>query len=514
MNGVIGLTGLLLDTDLTSQQRGFAEMVYASGELLLRVINDILDISKIEALKLDLESIDFDLQALLDDFASIIAVRAHAKGLEVLCRVDAAVPTQLRGDPGRLRQILTNLAGNAVKFTADGEVAIDVTRVDAGDGDDCLLRFTVRDTGIGIPKAKVAMVFEKFTQVDASTNRKYGGTGLGLAISKQLAELMGGGIGVNSTEGEGSEFWFTVRLGKQADSMQLTREPYPELRGVHVLIADDNVTNRGNLSTVLAALGMRTVAVQDGAAALQALSQALDQNDPFQLALTDMNMPGMSGETLGSTVRANERLANTKLVLMRALGDNSETRSLSEFGFTAAVAKPIRHHDLRTLLSGLLRPPDAHATQTSRPTRPQGRDNDLRDMFSERNLRILVADDNLTNQQVAQGVLKKLGINAHVVSDGAEALATLTTQAFDLVLMDVHMPGVDGLEATRLIRSAEREGAPWAPRPPLARDRYDRRRHATRPGRLPVGGHGRPCFKADSSTGTCQNAGEMAAGAT
>jgi signal transduction histidine kinase/PleD family two-component response regulator len=461
MNGVIGLTGLLMDTELTLQQRGLAEMVYASGELLLRVINDILDISKIEASKLDLETIDLDLQILMDDFVSVVAMGAHNKGLEMLCRIDPAVPTKLRGDPGRLRQILTNLAGNAVKFTAKGEVAIDVTLAETGE-EDCLLRFAVRDTGIGIPAEKAAMVFEKFTQVDASTSRKYGGTGLGLAISKQLAELMGGEVGVNSKEGEGSEFWFTVRLGKQPVTAQKEQRSAPELRGVRVLIVDDNATNRRNLSGCLEAFGMRPVAVEDGTAGMHALASAADQNDPFRLALIDMNMPGVTGEMLGSMIAADKRLASTRLILMRALGDKSETRPFSEFGFSACVAKPIRQHDLRTLLQTLVKPASLNG-KAGVPQVNQGssKDSDLRGVFAGRKVRVLVADDNITNQQVALGVLKKLGVPADAVSDGAEALAALAAKSFDVVFMDVHMPGMDGLEATRNIRIAERDRAAW-----------------------------------------------------
>ncbi len=461
MNGIIGLTGLLMDTDLTLQQQGLAEMVYASGELLLRVINDILDISKIEALKLDLESIDFDLQLLMDDFVSIIAMGAHNKGLEMLCRIDPAVPTKLRGDPGRLRQILTNLAGNAVKFTAKGEVAIEVTLVEDGE-ENCLLRLAVRDTGIGIPKAKAGMVFDKFTQVDASTSRKYGGTGLGLAISKQLAELMGGAIGVDSEEGEGSIFWFTVRLGKQRAPAQEEGVDSVGLRGLRVLIVDDNATNRRNLSGCLEAYGMRPAAEEDGTAGLQALVRAVDQNDPFRLALIDMNMPGVTGEMLGTLIAADKRLTDTRLILMRTLGDKSETRPFSEFGFSASVAKPIRQQELRTLLQALVKPlnPDSERGLVQ-PSPGSQRDGDLRGKFGGRKVRVLVADDNITNQQVALGVLKKLGVGAEVVSNGVEALAAIAAKPFDVIFMDVHMPEMDGLEATRLIRSAQRDGAAW-----------------------------------------------------
>ncbi|MFH0730001.1 MAG: response regulator [Pseudomonadota bacterium] len=310
MNGVIGMTGLLLDTDLDDDQRRYAEIVRASGESLLCLINDILDFSKIEAKKLDLEILDFDLSMMLDDFAATLAVRAHEKGLELVCVADPDVPTLLRGDPGRLRQILTNLAGNAIKFTHTGEVVVRVS-VDEGAGDrgqgaegreTVLLRFSVRDTGIGIPKDKIGLLFEKFSQVDASITRHYGGTGLGLAISGQLAELMGGEAGVSSEEGKGSEFWFTVRLNKQPAEAHAESIPFADLRGVRVLIVDDSASGREILTTRLASWGMRPSMAQDGPMAIQALCLALDENDPFRIAVIDMQMPGMDGETLGRII--------------------------------------------------------------------------------------------------------------------------------------------------------------------------------------------------------------------
>jgi PAS domain S-box-containing protein len=302
MNGVIGMTGLLLDSELNDEQRRYAEIVRGSGEALLGIINAILDFSKIEAGKLDLETLDFDLQSLLDDFAATVAVRAHEKGLDLLCAADPAVPTRLRGDPSRLRQILTNLAGNVVKFTQKGEVAVRVSLQEERETE-CLLRFSVRDTGIGIPAGKIGVLFDKFTQVDASTTRKYGGTGLGLAISKQLAEMMGGEVGVESEEGEGSEFWFTARLGKQPAgapakspqpivTRQSAREPWQPFAGVHtrILLAEDNITNQQVALAILKKLGLRAEAVANGAEALKAL-----ESIPYDLLLMDMQMPVMDG---------------------------------------------------------------------------------------------------------------------------------------------------------------------------------------------------------------------------
>ena len=298
MNGVIGMTGLLLDTELNDIQRHYAETVRASGESLLYLLNDILDFSKIEAGKLDLEILDFDLQRLLDDFAATMAVQAHNKGLELVCGISPDAPFLLRGDPGRLRQILTNLAGNSIKFTSTGEVAIRVT-LESGSEEAAILRFSVRDTGIGIPEDKIDLLFDKFSQVDASTTRQFGGTGLGLAISRQLAEMMGGEIGVTSKEGSGSEFWFTARLEKQPEATSVEETHFIDLTGIRVLIVDDNDTNREILNTCMTSWGMRASETGDGSSALQSLYKAIDDNDPFQVVVIDMQMPGMDGAALG-----------------------------------------------------------------------------------------------------------------------------------------------------------------------------------------------------------------------
>ncbi len=461
MNGVIGMTGLLLDTELDDEQRRYAEMVRISGESLLSLINDILDFSKIEANKLDLETLNFDLLNLLDDFAAMMAVRAHEKGLELLCAADLNVPTLLIGDPGRLRQILNNLTGNAVKFCHTGEVSIRVSLEDDGAGsmeqeteekETVLLRFSVRDTGIGISADKIGILFGKFNQVDASTTRQYGGSGLGLAISRQLAELMDGEAGVNSEKDKGSEFWFTARFGKQAGGAHAESIMPAVLSGVRVLIVDDNATNRAILTTRMTSWGMRSIEAQDGPEALHALKLALDENDPFRIAVIDMQMPGMDGEKLGQLIQSNDRLADTKMMMLTSIGMRGDAKRFHKIGFSAYSTKPIRHLELKAVLSLMLTEQDR-----TKPLPIVTRHSALGmlNLFAGRKARILLAEDNFTNRLVALGILKKLGLQADAVTNGVEALNALQTLPYDLVLMDVQMPEMDGFEATKIIRNYE-----------------------------------------------------------
>ncbi|MCX5814474.1 MAG: PAS domain S-box protein [Proteobacteria bacterium] len=447
MNGVIGMTGLLLDTELNDDQRRYAEVVRTSGESLLGLINDILDFSKIEAGKLELETLDFDLRGLLDDFAAMVAMRAHDKELEFICAIAPDVPTFLSGDPGRLRQILTNLVGNSVKFTNKGEIVIRTSLVSETDGE-AIIHFSVRDTGIGIPADKQEQLFQKFTQADASTTRKYGGTGLGLAISKQLAEIMGGKIGVISKEGHGSEFWFTVRFAKQP-AQERIEMPLTDIREVHVLVVDDNATNREVLMIQLLSWGVRAKEAHDGHAALKELSLARDAGDPFRIAIIDMQMPGMNGAVLARTIKADETLKDTRLVLFSSLGQRGDAKQMEGIGFSAYLTKPARQSELSGCLSAVLAGTDV--TWQAQPIITRHTIHEMR----RGSIRILLAEDNITNQQVAMGILERLGLRVDVVANGEEAIKAMENLPYDLMLMDVQMPVMDGLEATRQIRNPQ-----------------------------------------------------------
>ncbi len=457
MNGVIGMIGLLLDTTLDEEQHRYASTAQSSAESLLTVINDILDFSKIEAGKLDMERLDFDVQSLLDDFAASIAFRAHEKGVEFLCTVEPDVPIMLRGDPGRLRQILTNLTGNAIKFTEEGEVIVRVSAETVAEGE-VTLRFEVKDTGVGIPGEKIGLLFQKFSQVDASTRRRYGGTGLGLAISKQLAEMMGGTIGVESKEDAGSLFWFTARFDRQPDSVVIQKQLPLHLPAARVLIVDDNATHCALLSRRLAAWGLRPAMSPAGSIAMEMLGRAVDEGDPFVLALLDKQMPGLDGEALGQAIRSDTRLMATPLVLMTTLGASGALGRIASLGFAATLAKPIQQDELYNVLALLLARtdigPDAGAQPhaLSSQQKPKSKSASYTNRFAGSTFRLLVVEDNTINQKVALSILEKLGLRADAVANGAEAIAALEAIPYDLVLMDVQMPVMDGLEATERIR--------------------------------------------------------------
>ena len=453
MNAIIGMAGLLLDAGLDARQREYAETVRSAGDALLTIINDILDFSKIEAGKLRVETIPFDLRATLESAAELVAERARAKGLELAVSIPPALPTGLKGDPGRLRQILVNLLGNAVKFTAAGEVVASVERRDAPDGR-VGVRVSVRDTGIGIPEAARASLFQSFTQADASTTRKYGGTGLGLAISKQLVELMGGRIGVDSVEGRGSTFWFDLSFEPAPDAV-VARPARAEIEGLRALVVDDNAVNRDILETQLASWRMTCTAVSGGDDALERLRGAVAGGKPYAVALLDMNMPGMSGLELARRARAERSLDGTRLILLSSAAASVDEKTRKDLGLSACMTKPVRQSALYDAIStALAAPGEGRATAATASAPPQ--------TTARRRCVVLIVDDNEVNRRVLTLQLDKLGYAAEGAAGGAEALARLEKGGVDIVFMDCQMPVMDGFETTRRVR--DREGS-WSRRP-------------------------------------------------
>ena len=447
MNGVMGMTGLLLDTELSPEQFEYVETARASAESLLSIINDILDFSKIEAGQMDLEVLDFDVRTTVEDVTDMMALQAQAKGLELSCLTYPDVPSLVRGDPGRLRQILLNLVGNAIKFTERGEVHIRV-RVAEETETHATMRFDITDTGIGIPENRLRRLFQSFYQVDASITRKYGGTGLGLAISRQLAERMGGEMGVVSREGKGSTFWVTAVLEKQPQPQKGEAVVPEDLRGARVLVVDDHATNRLVLRELLRSWGCRFEEAADGPQALERLHRAVAGGDPFRIALVDMQMPGMDGKTLGRKIKADPDLGDTLLVMITSVGQRGDAQQFREAGFSAYMTKPVKVSQLYDCLATVLGVASVGSRQPSRPIIT--RHTLVEDR--KRRVRILVAEDNVVNQKVAVRILEKLGYRADAVANGREAVTALEKIPYDLVLMDVQMPEMNGFEATRIIR--------------------------------------------------------------
>ena len=465
MNGVIGMTGLLLSTELSDEQREYAETVRASGENLLTIINDILDFSKIEAGKMELEVTDFDLQRVVEEAVDLLAEQAHAKGLELVGLVEQGIPTALRGDPGRVRQVLVNLLGNATKFTEAGEVVLRVKPIEEN-GSMATLGFEVKDTGIGMTEDQRSRLFQSFSQADTSTTRRYGGTGLGLAISKQLVELMGGEIGVESEPGKGSTFYFTARLEKQPREAQAVRRVPANLSDLRVLVVDDNETNRKILHEQVVSWGMKNGMSEDGPSALRRLRGAAASGEPYDLAIIDLDMPGMDGMELASTIKADPSISLTRLILLTSLGLRGEAEQARRAGFSAYLTKPVRQSQLYDAIAAMM---GAIPVEEETERRPAHKASPIATSHSREEAKarsrerlarahVLVAEDNQVNQKVATRMLERLGYRADVVANGLEAVEALSRIPYAAVLMDVQMPEMGGFEATSEIRRLE-EGA-------------------------------------------------------
>ncbi len=466
MNGVIGMTGLLLDTSLTAEQRDYAETVRHSADALLTIINDILDFSKIEAGKLDLEIIDFDLRTAVEEAVDLFSSQAAHKGLELAYLIHADVPTALRGDPGRVRQILINLVGNAIKFTSQGEVTIEVLAnppeslrgknipptlpTEPQSPTSALLYFSVTDSGIGIPIDRRERLFQSFSQVDTSTARKYGGSGLGLAICKKLVEIMHGEIGLESEPGKGSTFWFTVQLEQQppgaAPAVECT-----DLRGMHALIVDDNKTNRHIFRHQLQSWNVTSDEASDGPQALERLRDAVVQGRRYDFALLDFMMPSMDGIELARMIKADPALAQTKLLLLTSAGQRGDGQLAREAGLDGYLTKPVRHTHLWGCLTRIMgRNTPLQQTLTPLITRHTVKEENVQSRFP-----ILVVEDNPVNQKLAVRLLEKLGYRADIAANGFEAVTAAERIPYALILMDCQMPEMDGFEATKLIRERE-----------------------------------------------------------
>jgi signal transduction histidine kinase/DNA-binding response OmpR family regulator/HPt (histidine-containing phosphotransfer) domain-containing protein len=450
MNGILGMADILLQGSLPSDQRRSVEIVRRSGDALLEIINDILDFSRIEAGKMELDDSPFDLGGVVEEAMELLAERAHSKGIELALQVDPEIPAVLRGDPGRFRQILVNLVGNAVKFTERGEVVVQAS-LDSRDGGVVTVRFSVRDTGIGIPREAQEKIFASFTQADGSTTRKFGGTGLGLTICRQLVEMMGGTIRVESEPGRGSDFMFTVRFRETAESDLTTSAPRPDLKGLKVLVVDDNRTNREILEKQLYVWGLRSHGAGGGDEALSLLRAAGSEGAPFDLAILDYHMPDIDGLQLAGMIKSDASLSAIRLIMLSSVGIRGDGRKARETGVSGYLTKPVRRDVLYESIAAVMgiRDPAVEGKLVTRHT--------VAGTQKKIEGRILLVEDNIVNQEVTLGMLSVHGCRADVAGNGREALDAIAAGEFDLVLMDCQMPVMDGYEATRALRAREKE---------------------------------------------------------
>lgn len=447
MNGIIGLNNLLMDTNLNQEQSEYVKIIQNCANSLMIIINDVLDFSKIEAGKFDLESLDFDLRVMIEDINDILALKAYSKNLEYIYLIEPDVPSLLRGDPGRLRQILTNLISNAIKFTSRGKIEIHVN-LEKEDEKRTSIRFTISDTGIGIPKNKIDSLFGAFTQVDASITRRFGGTGLGLAICKRLTDMMGGNIGVESKLGMGSKFWFTVILEKQQVDKNPIIKLHRDIKNSRILIVDNYEMNRRLLKEYLRLGNLRYDDTNDGKKALVKLRKAVNEGDPFHIVIVDKALPGIDGETLGRTIKADPVLCDTSLIMLTSIGKRGDAAHFKKLGFSAYLTKPIKKSSLYDSLVAVHNINSSGAKPHERPIITKHNVKEIR----KRNIRILVTEDNIISQKVVVKILEKQGFLVEVANNGREAIKALELNSYDLVLMDVSMPELDGFEATKIIR--------------------------------------------------------------
>ena len=454
MNGIMGMTDFLLETGLDDTQQDYAKNIKISSSALLNIINDILDFSKVEAGKLELEIIDFDIRTTLEEIVDLVAIKANEKNLEIGSFVDSNVPSLVKGDPGRLRQIIINLANNAIKFTTKGSVTIR-TRLESETDAVVTILFQIVDTGIGIPKSKADRLFKSFSQVDASTTRKFGGTGLGLVISKRLSRMMNGEIGVHSIEGKGSEFWFTACFEKQPDTDRaVLYKAFPSnIRGKRILAVDDNAIIREIIQTYLDSWECSSTVVASGVRALEEMRIASANNEPYDVALIDLMMPEMDGVQLAKQIKQDDSISDIRMIMLTSSGMRGDAVKMKKIGFDGYFNKPIKQLDLYNAIITVLSEKD-EPTEEFKEALPE-KQLVTRYTLAEqkkRRTRILLVEDNVINQKVALLMLKKLGYGADVASNGREAVEAVKSNSYDIIIMDIQMPVMDGFEATQAIR--------------------------------------------------------------